>query len=129
MAAPTVGPSPLTRLNTPFGTPASCSASANRMALSGAISLGFSTIVQPAASAGATLQTIWLMGQFQGVIRPQAPIGSLVISVPPRSSSKLYSRRVAIICVRWPTPMAAWAFRARAMGAPISRDRIWATCS
>ena len=44
--------------------------------LIGAISLGFSTIVQPAASAGATLQTIWLSGQFHGVIRAHTPIGS-----------------------------------------------------
>jgi acyl-CoA reductase-like NAD-dependent aldehyde dehydrogenase len=42
----------------PFGTPAACSTSARMMALSGAISLGFSTMVQPAASAGATLQVI-----------------------------------------------------------------------
>ena len=38
------------------------------MPLIGAISLGFSTMVQPAAIAGATLQTIWLSGQFHGVI-------------------------------------------------------------
>ena len=46
-------------------------------------------MVQPAASAGATLQAIWLIGQFQGVIRPQTPIGSLTIRVAPRSSSNL----------------------------------------
>ena len=44
--------------------------------VSGAISEGFSTIVQPAASAGATLQVIWLIGQFHGVMRPQTPTGS-----------------------------------------------------
>ena len=60
------GRRPLTRLNTPFGTPAACITSAQMMAFIGAISLGFSTIVQPAAMAGATLQTIWLIGQFQG---------------------------------------------------------------
>ena len=58
IAAPTVGPSPFTRLKTPFGTPASCMISAKTRPLSGAISEGLSTIVQPAASAGATLQTI-----------------------------------------------------------------------
>jgi len=58
IACPTVGPSPLTRLNTPFGTPAACITSAKMIALSGAISLGFSTIVQPAAMAGATLHMI-----------------------------------------------------------------------
>ena len=50
----------------------------------GAISLGFSTMVQPAAMAGATLQTIWFSGQFQGVISPTTPIPSWTIRVPPR---------------------------------------------
>jgi len=76
-AWPTPGPSPLTRLKTPFGTPASSRISAKMMASSGAISEGFSTIVQPAASAGPTLQVIWFSGQFHGVIRPTTPIGSL----------------------------------------------------
>ena len=87
MAWPTVGPSPLTRLKTPFGTPAACRTSAKMIALSGAISLGFSTIVQPAASAGATLHMIWLIGQFHGVMKPQTPIGSRAISVGPSSCS------------------------------------------
>jgi len=30
-------------------------------------------MVQPAARAGATLQVIWLIGQFHGVIRPHTP--------------------------------------------------------
>ena len=75
--APTVGPSPLTRLNTPAGTPASWSTSAKRSALRGAISEGLSTMVHPVAIAGATLQAIWLSGQFQGVIIPTTPAGSL----------------------------------------------------
>ena len=53
------------------------------MPLSGAISLGFSTIVQPAASAGATLHMIWFIGQFHGVIRPQTPTGSRRMRVVP----------------------------------------------
>ncbi len=55
IAEPTVGPSPLTRLKTPAGTPASSMISARIIASNGAISLGFRTMVQPAASAGATL--------------------------------------------------------------------------
>ena len=47
-----------------------------QIALSGAISLGFRTTVQPVASAGATLEAIWFSGQFHGVISPQTPIGS-----------------------------------------------------
>ena len=88
MAAPTVGPSPLTRLNTPGGTPAASRISVQMRAENGAISEGFKTIVQPTASAGATLQAIWLIGQFHGVINPHTPIGSLVTSVVPRSSEK-----------------------------------------
>ena len=76
MASPTTGPYPLIRLNTPAGTPAACSTSAKMIASMGDSSLGFSTIVQPAASAGATLEAIWLIGQFHGVIMPQTPIGS-----------------------------------------------------
>ncbi len=88
IAAPTVGPSPLTRLNTPFGTPAASRISVHTWAENGAISDGFSTIVQPTASAGTTLQAIWLIGQFHGVIRPHTPIGSFTSMVVPRSSLK-----------------------------------------
>ena len=49
-------------LSTPVGRPISCAASASMNALSGAISAGFSTTVQPAASAGAILQTTWCSG-------------------------------------------------------------------
>ena len=84
IAAPTVGPSPLTRLNTPAGTPAACRTSVQTWAENGASSDGLSTIVQPTASAGATLQAIWLIGQFHGVMKPHTPIGSLRISVVPR---------------------------------------------
>src|ERR1700687_4435577 len=71
IAAPTPGPSPFTTFSTPGGTPASCATSANSSALNGEYSLGLSTIVQPAASAGEIFTTIWLIGQFQGVMSPQ----------------------------------------------------------
>src|SRR5579863_4171418 len=87
IAAPTVGPSPFTRLKTPAGTAASCRICANKYAERGAISLGLRTIVHPAASAGATLQTIWFIGQFQGVMSPHTPIGSFRIRVEPLTSS------------------------------------------
>ena len=58
MATPTTGPSPLTRLKTPAGVPAACMISVKISAFSGAISEGFSTIVQPAAIAGPTLAAI-----------------------------------------------------------------------
>src|SRR6202047_2737663 len=76
MAAPTSGPRPLTRLNTPFGTPASCRISAKINADVGVNSDGLRIMVQPAASAGATLQAIWFSGQFHGVIMPITPTHS-----------------------------------------------------
>ena len=96
IASPTVGPSPLTRLKTPAGTPASCSTSAKIMAFRGAISVGLRTIVHPAAKAGATLQEIWLIGQFQGVIIPTTPIGSLLRTVVPFVSSHSKFCRISI---------------------------------
>ena len=53
---------PVTRLNTPGGKPRSSMISARMNALTGATSDGFSTTVQPAASAYATLAAIWLSG-------------------------------------------------------------------
>ena len=55
MATPTSGPRPLTRLNTPFGTPAACITSAKISAEIGANSDGFRIMVQPAAIAGRDL--------------------------------------------------------------------------
>ena len=73
---PTPTPSPLTKLNTPFGKPTSSIISANNIPEIGAISDGFKIIVQPVAKAGTTLRAIWFIGQFHGVISPQTPIGS-----------------------------------------------------
>ena len=72
----------------------------------GATSDGFSTMVQPVASAGATLQAIWFSGQFHGVIRPQTPIGSLTISVAPRcSSNSKFFEHLDGGRARWPMPI------------------------
>ena len=87
-AAPTSGPSPLIRLNTPAGTPASCRISAKISADDGVNSEGLRIIVQPAASAGATLQVIWFSGQFHGVIMPTTPTGSRTTIAVPTGSSK-----------------------------------------
>jgi hypothetical protein len=62
MASPTIGPVPCTMLNAPAGSPASAVISARMAAVSGAISLGLSTTVQPASSAGASFATIWCNG-------------------------------------------------------------------
>ncbi len=62
MASPTTGPTPVTRLNTPGGSPTSSRISARMKAFSGATSLGFRTTVHPTANAGATLAAIWCSG-------------------------------------------------------------------
>jgi hypothetical protein len=62
IASPTTGPVPVTRLKTPPGSPTASHASARANAFSGTTSLGFSTTVQPAAIAGATLLAIWCSG-------------------------------------------------------------------
>src|SRR3569833_3337872 len=52
-AAPTSIPVPLMRLNTPFGTPASCKTSAQTIALGGGGAGGGGAGGRPAAGAGA----------------------------------------------------------------------------
>jgi len=46
----------------------------------GASAGAFKIIVQPDASAAATLRTAWLSGKFQGVMARQTPIGSRTTS-------------------------------------------------
>jgi hypothetical protein len=90
------------------------------MALNGASSLGLSTMVHPAASAGATLHAIWLSGQFHGVMRPHTPMASYRTRDRPRGSSNAKSastRRATRMCA---AAAGAWAPRARRVGAPIS---------
>src|SRR6516165_9740544 len=98
-AAPTSGPVPLIRLNTPAGTPASSMTSAQIMALNGENSEGLRTMVQPAASAGTTFAATWLIGQFQGVINAQTPTGSSTRRVEPRRSSNSNVSSTSIIAL------------------------------
>ena len=79
--SPMVGPRPWRTFRTPFGN-TSPRSSAKRRVESGVISEGFSTQVQPVASAGATLAAIWFIGQFQGVISAHTPMGSCRIVLP-----------------------------------------------
>ena len=74
-ASPASSPSPLTRLNTPSGRPASSKIVAQSPAESGVNSAGLSTTVQPDASAGASFQLSSMNGVFHGVIRPATPMG------------------------------------------------------
>ena len=63
-------------LITPAGKPASATRSARRSAVSEVCSAGFSTIVQPAASAGAIFSVAIIIGKFHGTIWAATPIGS-----------------------------------------------------
>ena len=74
-AAPASSPIPCTMLNTPGGKPASATRSASSEHESGDHSGGFSTTVQPAASAGAVFQVESMNGAFQGVITTAGPAG------------------------------------------------------
>jgi hypothetical protein len=61
-AAPVVSPNPLMMLTTPGGRPTSENQLANSRAVSGVCSAGFSTQVQPAASAGASFHAAMSSG-------------------------------------------------------------------
>ena len=77
-------PGPTTTFSTPSGRPASTAIRSSSIALSGVSSAGLSTIVLPAASAGATFQEAIVSGKFQGTISPTTPSGSRkVMSTPP----------------------------------------------
>ena len=70
-----LSPIPWTTLKTPGGMPASAVRSASSEQESGDHSAGFSTTVQPAASAGAVFQVESMNGAFQGVITTAGPAG------------------------------------------------------
>jgi len=67
--------SPVTTDTTPGGTPARSASTHMASAENGVSSEGLITMVQPAASAGATLRAIIAAGKFQGVIAAVTPIG------------------------------------------------------
>ncbi len=63
-------------LRTPGGRPIASATSATTYASPGASGEAFSTTVQPASSAGATLLAMSAIGAFQGMIAPTTPTGS-----------------------------------------------------
>ena len=69
--------------STPPGRPASSRICATASALSGVAPAGFSTIVQPAATAGPILRVAIAAGKFQGVIRYDGPDRLLHHEQPP----------------------------------------------
>ena len=72
---------PVTIEKTPAGTPASSASAATASAESGVCSAGFSTIVHPAASAGADLRVTIAEGKFQGVIPAVTPTACFVTRI------------------------------------------------
>ena len=50
-------------------------------AVSGVSRAGFRTMVQPAASAGASLRVAMAAGKFHGVISSETPIGCRVTTI------------------------------------------------
>ena len=64
-----------TTLTSPFGTPASCSRSTIRNAVSGVSRGGLMTTPLPAPNAGASLRVIIAAGKFHGVIIATTPTG------------------------------------------------------
>ena len=72
-------PGPTMKLATPGGSPASWRQSNTLAVESGVWSAGLHTIVQPAASAGAILRTISVIGKFHGPIAPTTPTGCLSV--------------------------------------------------
>ena len=80
-ACPASAPNPVTTLMTPSGTPASCSSSATRSALSEASSAGFRTAVEPVASVGPRIHHWLIRGAFHGMMPPTTPTGALSFMV------------------------------------------------
>src|SRR5690606_9830049 len=75
-AAPAVSPNPGTTFSTPGGKPTSAARNASSRAVSGVCSAGFSTMVFPHASAGATFHAAMSSGKFHGMMAPTTPTGS-----------------------------------------------------
>ena len=69
-------PAPVITLIVPGGSPACSTESIIFSTPAEATSEGLSTIVLPAARAGARLCTPSISGEFQGVITPTTPSGS-----------------------------------------------------
>ncbi len=77
LISPPMAPAePVTMESTPLGTPARSASSTMASAENGVAEAGFTTMVQPAASAGPALRVIIAAGKFHGVIATHTPIGS-----------------------------------------------------
>ena len=72
---------PVMTLNTPLGMPACSASAASASAVSGVSEAGFSTMVQPTASAGPALRVIMAAGKFHGVMAATTPTGCLMTTM------------------------------------------------
>ena len=70
---------PVTMFTTPAGTPASSSTRPNASVDALACSEGLTTIVQPAASAGASFHVSRSSGEFHAVMAAHTPAGSFSV--------------------------------------------------
>lgn len=70
-----LSPKPLTRLNTPSGSPASSKIPGQSCADSGVNSAGLRTTLLPVAIDGASFHDSSMNGVFHGVMSPATPIG------------------------------------------------------
>src|SRR5689334_25147457 len=75
IGVPTSGPSPVTRLTTPLGTPASISTLTKLSADRGVCDAGLKTTVLPQTRAGTIFHEGIAIGKFQGVMTEQTPSG------------------------------------------------------
>ena len=75
ISPPMAAAEPVTTLKTPGGMPARRARSASASAENGVCVAGFSTMVQPAASAGPALRVIIAAGKFHGVMAATTPTG------------------------------------------------------
>ena len=69
---------------------------------------------------GGFSKAIWFIGQFQGVIMPTTPIASCTTRALRSCSSHWNDLSARAAALKWPSPVGAWAARAKLIGAPIS---------
>ena len=75
MVSPTLAPLPVTKLNTPGGSPTSSMSWWNCQAIAGESLDGFTTTVLPATIAAQVMPTQIASGKFQGGITAPTPSG------------------------------------------------------
>ena len=120
----------MTTLNTPGGMSV-CSATIlpMKVALYGVSGAGFSTTVQPAASAGVIFDRLSMNGKFHGVIAPTTPIGSFTISrfdrmpknsCSPSSYSHWYRSIISMSQSMSSMQVSCWIAKVSAIGVPTS---------